>query len=307
MVYYIPTENNYNVEVCPTVTLKEGDDEPTEIEYVKPASEGGGKYSDEELSRLGFPVLYTNYGVRPFNNIDYLDGYRIGDASIAGEGHTGEYNYSLQPGINILEVSLNINLMPGEYIITSSYNEANISNKVTVKAFDRYGFEFTLTGEDLLARAIQHECDHLDGITIMDHATKFYEDMTKEEKKMLRRAYWKLNFIVFGLICIIGSLIYTAFFFEKNSDGIITDLNAFLAENEEITDNFDGIVPAPSVEADPDGELKAAVAEGNVELATATYKAAVKKIDLAAARGLIHKNTAAHKKSKFTKKLNAMA
>ena len=28
---------------------------------------------------------------------------------------------------------LNINLMPGEYIITSSYNEANISNKVTVK------------------------------------------------------------------------------------------------------------------------------------------------------------------------------
>lgn len=63
--------------------------------------------------------------------------------------------------------------------------------------------------------------------------------MTKEEKKMLRRAYWKLNFIVFGLICIIGSLIYTAFFFEENSDGIITDLNASLAESEETTDNFD--------------------------------------------------------------------
>ena len=63
--------------------------------------------------------------------------------------------------------------------------------------------------------------------------------MTKEEKKMLRRAYWKLNFIVFGLICVIGSLIYTAFFFEENNDGIITDLNAFLAENEETADNFD--------------------------------------------------------------------
>ena len=53
-------------------------------------------------------------------------------------------------------------------------------------------------------------------------------------------------------------------------------------------------------------KYEAAVAAGDVALATATYKAAVKKIDLAAARGLIHKNTAAHKKSQFTKKLNAM-
>ena len=36
------------------------------------------------------------------------------------------------------------------------------------------------------------------------------------------------------------------------------------------------------------------------------YEAAVKKLDLAAARGIIHKNAAAHKKSQFTKKLNAM-
>ena len=34
---------------------------------------------------------------------------------------------------------------------------------VTVKALDRYGKEFELRGTDLLARAICHECDHLDG------------------------------------------------------------------------------------------------------------------------------------------------
>ena len=56
---------------------------------------------------------------------------------------------------------------------------------------------------------------------------------------MLRKAYWKLNFIVFSLICVIGSLIYTTFFFEEKSNGIITDLNAFLAEYEEVTNNFD--------------------------------------------------------------------
>lgn len=46
---------------------------------------------------------------------------------------------------------------------------------------------------------------------------------------------------------------------------------------------------------------------GDAALAQETYKAAVKKIDAAANRGIIHKNAAAHKKSQFTKKLNAMA
>ena len=34
---------------------------------------------------------------------------------------------------------------------------------VTVRAMDRYGKTFTLSGDELLARAICHECDHLDG------------------------------------------------------------------------------------------------------------------------------------------------
>lgn len=54
-------------------------------------------------------------------------------------------------------------------------------------------------------------------------------------------------------------------------------------------------------------KYEAAVAAGDVALAQETYKAAVKKIDMAAARGIIHKNAAARKKSRFTKKLNAMA
>ena len=45
-------------------------------------------------------------------------------------------------------------------------------NVVTVKAQDRYGYDFTLTGEALLARAICHECDHLDGVLFLDKADK---------------------------------------------------------------------------------------------------------------------------------------
>ena len=41
---------------------------------------------------------------------------------------------------------------------------------------DRNGEGFELEAEGLLARCIQHENDHLDGITIMESSEFFYED-----------------------------------------------------------------------------------------------------------------------------------
>ena len=51
-------------------------------------------------------------------------------------------------------------------------------------------------------------------------------------------------------------------------------------------------------------KYQAAVTEGNKEEAIALYKAVVKKVDQAAAKGIIHKNEAARKKSQFTLMLN---
>ena len=51
-------------------------------------------------------------------------------------------------------------------------------------------------------------------------------------------------------------------------------------------------------------KYEAAIAAGDMELAKATYKEAVRKIDNAVARGIIHKNNAARKKSRFTKMRN---
>ena len=53
-------------------------------------------------------------------------------------------------------------------------------------------------------------------------------------------------------------------------------------------------------------KYEAALASGDMAAAQAAYKVAVKKVDQAAAYGIIHKNAAAHKKSQFTKKLNAL-
>lgn len=40
--------------------------------------------------------------------------------------------------------------------------------RVSVKAFDRNGKEFTINGEGLMARALCHEIDHLDGVLFID-------------------------------------------------------------------------------------------------------------------------------------------
>lgn len=43
---------------------------------------------------------------------------------------------------------------------------------VKMKAQDRYGKWYYRTGEDLLARCMCHEIDHLDGIVFLDRATE---------------------------------------------------------------------------------------------------------------------------------------
>ena len=53
-------------------------------------------------------------------------------------------------------------------------------------------------------------------------------------------------------------------------------------------------------------KFETAVAEGDREAAEGAYKTAVKTVDRAATRNLIHKNKAARRKSAMTRKLNAM-
>lgn len=53
--------------------------------------------------------------------------------------------------------------------------------KLKVRAKDRYGNDFEMEAEDMMARCICHETNHLDGVTIVDLATRFYEDEYPED------------------------------------------------------------------------------------------------------------------------------
>jgi peptide deformylase len=53
--------------------------------------------------------------------------------------------------------------------ITDIYGKVPRYSKVRVKALDLHGKEFRFTAEGFLARVIQHEIDHTNGIVFIDH------------------------------------------------------------------------------------------------------------------------------------------
>jgi peptide deformylase len=56
--------------------------------------------------------------------------------------------------------------------------------KVTLHAFDRNGKEFTKECEGFLARCVQHELDHLEGIIFLDHLSHLKRSLI--EKKIAK-------------------------------------------------------------------------------------------------------------------------
>lgn len=63
--------------------------------------------------------------------------------------------------------------------------------RATVRAQDIHGKEFSMTGEDLLARAFCHETDHLNGTLFIKHVTMLKRDSIKRKvKKMMKAGEW---------------------------------------------------------------------------------------------------------------------
>jgi peptide deformylase len=59
--------------------------------------------------------------------------------------------------------------------------------RVVAKGFDMYGEPVTIEGHELLARAIQHETDHLDGVLFIDRLDR---ENRKLAMKAIREAEW---------------------------------------------------------------------------------------------------------------------
>ena len=63
--------------------------------------------------------------------------------------------------------------------------------RAVVKALDRGGQEQIIEGKDLLARAFQHEMDHLDGLLFLDRVRGIKRDLiVKKIRKLTRAGKW---------------------------------------------------------------------------------------------------------------------
>jgi peptide deformylase len=64
-------------------------------------------------------------------------------------------------------------------------------NKVTVRAQDVHGEVFAKAGEDLLARALLHETDHLNGKLYISHLSSLKRDLIKRKiRKLIKAGEW---------------------------------------------------------------------------------------------------------------------
>jgi peptide deformylase len=64
--------------------------------------------------------------------------------------------------------------------------------KVTIRAQDEHGKWYEKTGEDLLARALVHEIDHLNGKLYIAHISALKRDLLKRKvKKLVKAGDWK--------------------------------------------------------------------------------------------------------------------
>ena len=67
--------------------------------------------------------------------------------------------------------------------IPKTYETIKRPAKVTVQAFNEKGRPFTIEAEGLLARIIQHEYDHLEGILFIDRGDKEFAEKTEQQFK----------------------------------------------------------------------------------------------------------------------------
>ncbi len=83
----------------------------------------------------------------------------------------------------ILEAEGSCTDVEGCLSIPQVFGEVSRAQRVKVRALNRQGSEVVFEAQDLLARILQHEIDHLDGILFVDRATRMVDPSELERGK----------------------------------------------------------------------------------------------------------------------------
>lgn len=82
----------------------------------------------------------------------------------------------------IVEVSGSVEFEEGCLSLPGHYSNVIRPDRVVLKALDREGRPITVTAEGILARCLQHECDHLAGRLVLDHISPLKRALYKKRR-----------------------------------------------------------------------------------------------------------------------------
>ena len=144
------------------------------------------KFGDEMLRKVARPVEEITPRIKMLLD-DMIETMRDADGCGLAAPQVGVLRriavIEIEPGVVYELINPNIIAFSGEQQeregCLSNPGYAGITKRpksVTVRAMNRNGETYDLTGTDLLARAICHECDHLDGKLYTDVQISACED-----------------------------------------------------------------------------------------------------------------------------------
>ena len=160
----------------------------TILHYPDPRLREKGRHVDavtDEVKKLVDDMAETMYAAPGVG----LAATQIGEAvqlfvvDTAEEGAPSDFRVFINP--EILEREGDITWNEGCLSFPGVNEEIERAAKVRVRAQGRDGKTFELAAEGLLAVAIQHEYDHLQGVLMIDHMGPLKKRMT--HRKMLKR------------------------------------------------------------------------------------------------------------------------
>lgn len=148
---------------------------------------------DEVLGKISKPVKEVNERTLQIIEDMFETMYETGGVGIAAPQvgilkrivcmDVGDGNQYLMINPEIIELSGEQTGMEGCLSVPGKRGQVTRANYAKVKAFNENMEEIIIEGEGLLARCIQHECDHLDGILYITKVEGELVDKEVEEDK----------------------------------------------------------------------------------------------------------------------------
>ncbi len=149
-----------------------------------------GEFGTSELRQLVedmFETMYASHGIGlAAPQIDIGKRITVIDVAAAEDDQEPEKIVLINPEVIVKEGK-----QTGEegcLSIPGFREQVTRAKKTTVRARNAEGDTIEVSGEDLLARCMLHEIDHLNGILFLNHLSALKRDLIKRKIKKLQKA-----------------------------------------------------------------------------------------------------------------------